>query len=95
MAYSIGNYFGLTCKSRNSKQTLKRLNPTITFPPLWLPQIPLHPKRTDYMLEEWNYAMVSINIYNELMDDPESQFPMTDDNPSEDGESTEEMVFKV
>ena len=51
----------------SEQQTLKRLNPTIAFPPLWPPQIPLHPKRIDYMREEWNYAMASINIYDELM----------------------------
>ena len=79
----------------SEQQTLKRLNPTITFPPLWPPQIPLHPKRIDYMREEWNYAIASINIYDELMDDPEAQSPRTDAQLSEDGETPEDDMQSV
>ena len=47
------------------------------------------------MREEWNYAMASINIYDELMDDPEVQPIRADAHLSEDGETPEDGTQSV
>ena len=39
--------------------------------------------------------MTSINIYDELTDDPEYHSPITDDNLSDDGESPEDGMQSV
>ena len=49
-----------------------------------------YPKHIDYMREEWNYTMASINIYDEFMDDPDSLSPTLDDNSSDKGVVEEE-----
>jgi hypothetical protein len=59
------------------QRQLKELHRDIKFPPLWPPQLPDICSQENLRQEEWNYAIASKNIYDELENSSSTESPIT------------------